>query len=639
MMLLNTYVRRSQRLLRRFLRLPLLRQLVQAFGVLALGFALSAGSLANKMQPFALGLLCAGLPGWLPVWYVAGGALGYWLLWGHTGLQALTWLAAGLPVCLLLYKKRQAMPLLPPAMAALIVSVCGVAFQLWLADETSILLYLLRVALAFGSCWLFMQVKGRPEAPADWVALGILSLCLGQIAPVPFLDLGILAAAALLQPVPFPAVALMGLGLDLARITPVPMTAVLCLGCLLRMLPIKSRLLHCLAPAFVYVPVMVLCGKPDLMPLPALVLGCLAGLILPKRIPMARRRGETGFAQVRLEMSAGMLAQSGQLLDQEDALPIDEVALVEKAVARACSSCPCRKNCRQAEQAKTLPTTLLHQNLAGADELPMDCKKRGRLLLELRRAQDQLRLMKADREHQQEYRQALQQQYQFLAEYLQSLADQLPQRGKSENPRFGPEVAVSSAGKERTNGDRCVWFAGPACQYYLLLCDGMGTGDGAAQEAKFACEMLRKLLVAGFPAEHALRSLNSLCTLRGRAGAVTVDLAQIHLQTGKVSLYKWGAAPSYLLSATGPERIGNFGIPLGFSVAQQQETVEQLSLRRGETLVLLSDGIQAGAVFADMEEYSYEAPGVLAARLLEKGNADGTDDATVAVVRLTQLLS
>ena len=72
-------------------------------------------------------------------------------------------------------------------------------------------------------------------------------------------------------------------------------------------------------------------------------------------------------------------------------------------------------------------------------------------------------------------------------------------------------------------------FSGSDCRYFVVLCDGMGTGLGAARDGQQAGKLLRQMLTAGFPAEHALESLNSLLVLRGRAGAVTVDLAELRL--------------------------------------------------------------------------------------------------------------
>lgn len=275
---------------------------------------------------------------------------------------------------------------------------------------------------------------------------------------------------------------------------------------------------------------------------------------------------------------------------------------------------------------------VLHQPLLDTHDVPVRCRKPGRLLQELHRTQEQLRAIRADRQRQAEYRSAMVQQYRFLCDYLQELSDSLGRRLGKTAPRYRPEVAFSANRSAQDNGDRCVCFAGVACRYYVILCDGMGTGLGAADEGAMAATMLKKLLSAGYPAEYALRSLNSLCALRGAAGAVTVDLCELQLDTGRVSLYKWGAAPSYLINRAGTEKIGTVTPPPGLSVTDARETVERLSLRRGETLVLLSDGVggEGALCFASPDGSAEE----LAAGILEAGSKDGADDATVAVIRL-----
>ena len=62
--------------------------------------------------------------------------------------------------------------------------------------------------------------------------------------------------------------------------------------------------------------------------------------------------------------------------------------------------------------------------------------------------------------------------------------------------------------------------------------------------------------------------------------------------------------------------------------------MERLSLRRGETLVLLSDG--AGGEDSLHRSWLDEnvAAGALAARILEECPMGNSDDATVAVIRL-----
>jgi stage II sporulation protein E len=226
------------------------------------------------------------------------------------------------------------------------------------------------------------------------------------------------------------------------------------------------------------------------------------------------------------------------------------------------------------------------------------------------------------------------QQYEFLEHYLTRQADLLPRRANRLRQRFWPEISILSAGREAANGDRCAAFTGTGCRYYIALCDGMGTGAGAAREGQSALQLLRQMLVGGFPAEYALRSVNSLLVLRGRAAAVTLDLAEVELDSGRVTVYKWGGAPSWVVTRDGAEKIGTATPPPGLSVSDGRESVQRLSLRRGEVLIMVSDGVEAQDALSRMDGLGSLPPGEAAAKLLELGAAGLADDATVAAVRL-----
>ena len=226
------------------------------------------------------------------------------------------------------------------------------------------------------------------------------------------------------------------------------------------------------------------------------------------------------------------------------------------------------------------------------------------------------------------------QQYQFLSSYLQNLSDQLCVRNAAIQQTLQPKVQIFGNREEFDNADRCIKFSGSGCKYYVLLCDGMGTGPAAVQESKNASGLLRRLLSAGFPAEYALRSFNSLCALRERPSAATVDLLQVDLSSGKASLYKWGAAASYLLSGGTVERLGHISPPPGLSVTGCQETTEHFSMRKSERLVLLSDGIgETEAIQVCMKNPTADNR-YLAELLLDTARAGGEDDATVVIVEL-----
>lgn len=635
MISLQSYMRRGRYLLRRWAVDPKFHSIAQAVLYVLTGFLLSAASLGNYCLPLTMALVCAGA-GWSPILSAAGGFLGYWVFWGSSGYIGMFWILGGLLVALLLGDKRfdRRQPMLLPAAAGLIVAVSGVLFQVIFYDMTPIPIYLLRVALGAGSAMLAARILQGRNPILDWLGAGLLVLALAQIVPIPYFGLGYIAAGFAAGAGAFPMAAMTGLALDLAQVTPVPMTAVLALGYLVRFLPRYPKWLASIAPTMVYIGIMGLTGSWDLQPLPGLLLGCALGTWLPVPGKFTHRRGETGVAQVRLELAASVLTQTESLLLEVEAAPVDEAALIDRAAERACSNCAYRKNCRDCKRLTQISPVTLHKPLLSTEELPVICRKPGRFLAELHRCQEQLRSIRADRQRQKEYRAAVIQQYRFLASFLQELADQLPRRAEPAGNQFRPEVTVYGNRQEQDNGDRCLRFAGVGKKYYVLLCDGMGTGLGAIQEGKTAASLLHRMLSAGYPAEFALRSLNSLCALRDRAGAVTVDLAEVLLDSGKVSLYKWGAAPSYITTKFGAEKLGTASPPPGLSVMEDQERVEHTSLRRGEWLVMVSDGVGERETLRCCMELGDGSPGELASAILACGQLGGQDDATVAILRL-----
>lgn len=638
---IQTYVRRGRHTLHRLTLNPRSHVWWRAAAWAGAGFLLSAASLRHTPQPLALGLLCAA-SGWPAVLAALGGAAGFWFFWGAAGVRCMVWLGMGLLWALALGNRpiaRQS-PLLMSAAAALTVAASGVLFQYVWGDTTPIPMYLLQVALGAGTARIAQLALERADPIADWLAWGLGVLALAQIQPFSWLNLGFVLAGALGAVGAFPAAALAGLALDLAQVSAVPMSAVMCLAYFLRLLPRVSRWGVAVESGAVYVLLSGLWGGWALMPAIPLLLGGAAAAALPKGRTSAKpRRGEVGVAQVRLEMAAGVMAQTEQLLLEAGPPRVDGEALLARMAERACGSCPCRRECRVRLELPKLPQGILSNPLATESDLPAACRKRGRVLLELQRVQEQYRAILADHRRQEEYREAAIQQYQFLSYFLRDLSDCLARRWREPEARYAAKVAVCANRREEENGDRCLSFAGVESKYFVVLCDGMGTGTGAVEEGNMAGRLLKRLLSAGFPAEHALRSLNSLCALRGRAGAVTVDLAELQLDTGRGTLYKWGAAPSYLVSRDGTEKIGTAGPPPGLSVSEGRETVERLSLRRGETLVLRSDGV-GGEDAQGWLAVSPDAPaGEIAAAFLERGEGYGKDDATVVAVRLTSLTS
>ena len=617
---MENYLLRFRRQLRKWALDPTVQATGTAAAWAGSGFLLSAAALHGGYQPLALGLVAAAT-GWRALISALGATLGYSVFWGSGGLQGIVWSAAGCMLALLLGKGKWAeeAPLLLPALTGVVTAATGLAF-LFFRQGTSFYLFFLRVCLAPVATWLLGRGLERRDSVTRWICIAVAVLAVARVGPLGYLMAGILSVWG-----SFPAAAMAGLGLDLADVTPLPMAAVICCAWFGRMIPFQEKRLRFAIPGIACLAVMGLSGIWDAGPLPGLVLGGCMGYFLPPRPESVHRHGEMGIAQVRLEMTAGVLAQIQRLLLEASSSPIDEGALLNRAINRACGNCPSKENC--VERCRLGPEYL-------ENPLSFACRRPWEIQGELLRAQERLRDLKADRQRQQEYRFALIQQYQFLSVYLQRLSDQLPHRGERRKGYYRLEISARSRGKERSNGDRCLAFPGAGCRYYVLLCDGMGTGLGAAQEGQSAGELLRQMLSAGFPPEHAFRSVNSILALRGQAGAVTLDLAEIRLDSGRVSLYKWGAAPSWVLRPKGAEKIGTATPPPGLSVKDARETVIRLSLRRGEVLILVSDGAEIGEPLR-REACRPWPPGELAEWLLRECKDAGEDDATVAVLRLS----
>lgn len=596
------------------------------------GFCLSAASLEQGMLPLVMGLVWA-CRGWRAVLVAAGGMVGYGVFWGSGG-QGILWTGLALLGVLLLGERRVSRdyPLLIPAIGMLMVSSVGLGYQVFAGDTASIPLYLIRVALGGAAPWLFGRWMQKREPVVAWFCWSLFALSLAQIAPVAWLGLGFVAAGAAAAGQAFPCAALTGLALDLSGITSVPMAAVTVLSWCVRFFPRYPQWAARLAPGCMGLLVMYICRKWDPMILPGLFLGGITAGFFTGAGQTPPRRGETGAAQVRLELAAGVLEQTHRLLADAPERFVDEGALVLRAVSEACAGCSARDHCRDVRRMQQLPGSLLRKPLLVVEELPVRCKKGNRVLTELRRAQEQLRAIQADRQRQREYREAVAQQYRFLQTFLHTLSDELSRRERTAKVTYDPVVSVWGNRISSQNADRCIQFAGIRNRYYIILCDGMGTGPGAVKEAKTALTHLQKLLQSGFPAEHALESLNSLCALRDRAASVTVDLAEVELDTGKATVYKWGAAASYLITTGGTEKLGGTSVPPGLSVTETRQESCSILMRRGQTLLMVSDGVEEAQVMELCREQTGMNTAELAQKLLQTSSRQ--DDATVVSIQL-----
>jgi len=158
--------------------------------------------------------------------------------------------------------------------------------------------------------------------------------------------------------------------------------------------------------------------------------------------------------------------------------------------------------------------------------------------------------------------------------------------------RFSIGVGVSGYAKERSvSGDSYICADLKDGDYMIALSDGMGKGESASRESALTITSLYNLMKAGFDVELALRTINSLLLFKSTEEIFsTVDLGLFNKVTGKLKLFKIGAAATFIKRGGKVETIKVSALPMGIVDSIRINHIE-LQARRGDEIIIVSDGI------------------------------------------------
>ena len=201
------------------------------------------------------------------------------------------------------------------------------------------------------------------------------------------------------------------------------------------------------------------------------------------------------------------------------------------------------------------------------------------------------------------------------------------------------EVGMASAGKagRAPCGDYARFFKTPEGCLFLLLADGMGSGEEAAREGAETGELAERLLRAGLEPEAVLRLLNTALSLRceKRMCPASLDLLRVDLFTGETLVVKYGAAPSYVREGEQIRVVQGKSRPAGLTTDGPDMT--SLRLEPGSAAVILSDGAARAEVIRDkLRESRSGGMKALAGEILTDAaaRAGWEDDMTVLALAL-----
>ncbi|MCI8441808.1 MAG: SpoIIE family protein phosphatase [Provencibacterium sp.] len=152
-------------------------------------------------------------------------------------------------------------------------------------------------------------------------------------------------------------------------------------------------------------------------------------------------------------------------------------------------------------------------------------------------------------------------------------------------------VAQACSTGKRLCGDSFKFLEETDGRSMVILSDGMGSGSLAAIDSSMATSLISRLIRAQIGLEAALKLVNSAMLIKsGDESLATVDICLTDLYSGCVTLYKAGAAPSYIRKGGRVGYIESASLPAGIlSPVEFEET--RLQLEEGDIVLLVSDGV------------------------------------------------
>ncbi len=609
----------------------------------ALAYILSAAALGASPIPICMGFIANCKADWSSLVGAMGAALGYFQFWGgQASMEPLAGIIAVLlGTAIFAGTELRERSWFLPALCAGITAALGFPFLLNRPTLPAADL----IDFCFRALWAGVGAVIFQDPPIPSMRWGAVILGLCQVSFGNMLDCGVAMAALGVSlhggAAGLPWALCCGLAIDLSGITKVMLTPVLCLSLLTESLSGKNRRRRALGPALWSVPFLYLAGSFELMIPISLAAGGLVSVLMPvekKKVP----RPSPQITR-RLEQAAESMEYLESLLSQDRTPVYRGDVFLEQVIARACQGCSRREQCWIMEgeenraRLKRCILPMLERRKVQACDMPDEfrsrCRRPDGMLSAMCETMEEMRLRLQYEARQRESRKALEHQYAFLAWYLREAAQGLfvPRDGEKQ---YKPELGIGSRGKFGPNdsGDAVVHFPGPGSRYYVVLCDGMGAGVGAARESERATEILQGMLQAGYPAKAALETLNDLYVLRDTGGFSTADLLELHLDTGRGVLYKWGAAASFLKHRHAVRLLGTAAPPPGVGIGETHRAeVIRLSLQRQEVVVLVSDGLEGEETQTRIADYTGQSTKALASMLVAGPEIQEDDQTAVAV--------
>ena len=336
--------------------------------------------------------------------------------------------------------------------------------------------------------------------------------------------------------------------------------------------------------------------------LPEAAAGAVLFLLLPGRAFGGKRvkRGETVEFPAALRDLYDSMGRSAPVSTEEN-----PAVIFDRAAEKVCRGCALCELCWQKEYTGTFNALndatpyLMERGRALAKDFPGyfadRCIHLPDFLTAVNGELSAFLLRRQYRRQLEETRRSARGQYAQLSELLTATAAGLGEvratAGEPAECRIG--AALRPKAGETVCGDTVVSFRTESGLLCLLLADGMGSGEAARRESALTCRLLEQFLQAGIEPEAAMKTLNAAMALRGAetGSFTTIDLLTCRPESGELSFYKYGAAPSYVKKGGTVRRISGGSLPAGLRGNTAVPDVTRAALEPGSFAVMISDGV------------------------------------------------
>lgn len=144
---------------------------------------------------------------------------------------------------------------------------------------------------------------------------------------------------------------------------------------------------------------------------------------------------------------------------------------------------------------------------------------------------------------------------------------------------------------EEISGDNFTCMELAEGKLMMGIIDGMGSGADAYEDSEQVVELLEELLKAGYSETAALKLVNSVLLGKdGEEASAAVDIALTDLYSGKLSLFKSGAAATFIKRNQWVEVMKSTSLPIGVLKEVDYESAYK-KLYDGDYIIMVSDGV------------------------------------------------